>query len=124
MKLLIMLLMPLNLWAVGNSFIGFDGDLLVGQTIASTPMKVLNFDNVSFHTVYDTVATSAGTCSMQVSNDNVNYVTVANSTHLLTDVSGNDYVNKANIAAVWMRATCTNSGAVDITNLKITLGGK
>ena len=122
--LICFLLFAVTSMAVGTDYKAYD-DTFNNTTIYSKAMKILNYHHVSMQIVYTTTA-GDGVCEMQVSNDGINFEIVANSGALLAATGGSVgsiYVNKANIAAVFMRAACTSNDTNPIV-MTITLTGK
>ena len=107
--------------AVGGSWKAYDGPFTNAAPAISGAMNISSFHHVSIQYVY-TLAGVGGECEMQVSNDGVNYQAVGNSIALISS-TGTSFVNKANIAAKWMRAKCLNNDATPIT-MTIILSGK
>ena len=124
MKVLILaLLFSSSLFAArGRTFKAYDDSFTnsVAQ-IYSKAMDIQTYSHVSIQYVY-TLAGVGGECEMQVSNDGINYQAVGNSIALIS-ATGTSFVNKANIAAKWMRAKCLNNDATPIT-MTIILSGK
>ena len=112
--------MSTELYSRGRATLMFDGPVTIGQIIETKGFTLAGHNHVAIQFLYPAGITS-GTCNMEVSNDNKNWVVVTGSSVTLS--SGNDIIQKANLGTQYVRSSCVNSGGV-ISNFKIYIGAK
>jgi len=121
MKYLLFLLIPMNLFASGFGTLVYDGTFN-NSVITGTPINMRDRSIVAAQFTY-TSLNAVGTCTLEASNDGVNFSTIdsAVSTFILT--GGTDIINKGSFGSRWVRAICESTTTDDIT-LKIYMEAK
>ena len=121
MKYLIpMLLMSFSVFAEPPSVM-YTGSFSA-ETIYSAPRRIIYMQNISWQMTYTATAAS-GSCTMQVSNDNVNYIDEPTGTIDFTATGTTDFINRQNSGASWTRMACTSLDG-NLINMQIISGGK